>query len=500
MEKKKQSDYFNYEMISEEEKQNILKDLDMEFSSHFKAPENGSRYKSFSSGLTLPAMVALIALILGIVTILISDRFLIRSRPAVISTSRDWNSESEWAVLKAYQEDVVKKLLSKDKQIETYEKQIEEYDQKLEVLRNLIDLKKKTDGHLSEEREKLVLAGYDNDAIESRILEMEEHLLSDLAPEMVDFYGLSIDELNKEIDGLLYQKEGAQRELESARTEKELLVKEKSELDENLGVNRGTNLSNQEDILGESELNRQQRALFTQFTQSKYIEIIDDVESGELLLALQKLDRLEELFKDVDNNIMTSQEKAYHTKVQEAVKHAIIEKKEFQEEKALWTKGESPLLEELKTLTEDLEYEYYTENYTSAEEKLRQKIESVPELAAAFDILQKIESERNNTTREESSALPPVAATPRKTETPPRGNITNINFNRLTIESEEWESLKKGMKFTVVRKKDNGEVIMLGQGKISGLDGRIIEGELETLYDFSQKPAVNDLIIFGGEN
>ena len=210
MEKKKQSDYFNYEMISEEEKQNILKDLDMEFSSHFKAPENGSRYKSFSSGLTLPAMVALIALILGIVTILISDRFLIRSRPAVISTSRDWNSESEWAVLKAY-----------------------------------------------------------------------------------------------------------------------------------------------------------------------------------------------------------------HTKVQEAVKHAIIEKKEYQEEKALWTKGESPLLEELKTLTEDLEYEYYTENYTSAEEKLRQKIKSVPELAAAFNILQKIESERNNTTREEASALPPVAATPRKTETPP---------------------------------------------------------------------------------
>ena len=56
------------------------------------------------------------------------------------------------------------------------------------------------------------------------------------------------------------------------------------------------------------------------------------------------------------------------------------------------------------------------------------------------------------------------------------------------------------MKFTVVRKKDNGEVIMLGQGKISGLDGKDIEGELETLYDFSQKPAVNDLIIFGGQN
>ncbi|QEN06638.1 hypothetical protein EXM22_01020 [Oceanispirochaeta crateris] len=501
---------FDINNISEEDKETILIGIERKFSNFFFSTPHEIEYKSHSKGLILPATVIMIAILLSLIGIFIFGNVINKTYTVEEILSSSVSSDSEWAILKAFQDEASLKIRSKEKEITVYKERIAEYDQRLNSLRDLIELKKQAEKQFSEERTKLSLAGLTREAIDSRMISMENDLLLNLTNEMVEFYSLSLDDLNLKIDEILNERNETEEVLEAAVSEKELLVEEQQNLQgsiESLESPASMITEQENPIINDSELKTKQSEIFMDIVQRKFLEIFQDIQNENPQEGLAKLTEIEKFMKDQNetDRLVPPKTFEFYQNLIPLLQENMGVKITSQNENSKRTDRYSALMTELGRLSRALTNEYASGEYRSKESELRQKIDSIPELSNAFYILQKIDSDniRNQespslSTESEVDSTLEAQSVNKKNEEPDiiTGMITKAQFNKITIQYDDESELKIGAEFTVVKDRNKNEELVLASGIITSFEEGFVLGELEILYDFSVKPEAGDQVVF----
>ncbi len=201
------------DIISEEEKQEILAEIDKGFLSRSHKNSELRQISAKSNGLSFPFTIATLAIISTFLILLFSSNLIVQNNETLSFNKFTNISGSEWEILKIFMKESTEKLDNKNSEISGYKDEIVTYDRKLTTLRELLHVKKNTETRLAAERVKLKTEGITDEEIASKITVLEEKLISDLAPDMNTFYNLSIDDLNKQIEQVLDDKTKSEEKL-----------------------------------------------------------------------------------------------------------------------------------------------------------------------------------------------------------------------------------------------------------------------------------------------
>ncbi len=451
--------------ISDDEKTAILKGIDREFSSYFDSTARSSEYRSYSLGYRLPLLSTFAALLLSLIAVFFYGFVHNRYEAHDIAGTQSSAGESSWAILEAYKSSVELEIRSKDKEILFHKEQIADYDRKLSALRNLIELKKRTESKLAEERVRLNQAGFSPDEIQNRLVKMEQELLSNTSAEMSRFNNMSIEELNREIDSILSEKTKSEIRMETSIVQRDTLSRELEKSTETPDLPAG----------------RDQIALFQTYLTSKYLEIFKSLDNGNPEVSRVQLDSLESLLRENNGIELSGDQLSFHSGVIKALRTVTdgVTEKDSPDDLTLFTRSVAELNNSLAAALEK-------GNAGTAERALRAKIDSLPDLAAAYTLLIKA-SNQSADVKESTPAPQPV---------PQEGRVTSVSFNRLVISSSRTASLRSGLQFQILKQGTGESSTLLGVGRIISLENGSVQGELETIYDFSGKPEIGDRILF----
>lgn len=422
------------DLISEEEKQNIIEEIDKGFISSSQNISSLKQLSAKSSGLYLPLIISIISIVGAIIILLIFKNFILENNEISVIKIEQNTSGTEWKMLKTYMEASTKKLEDKNWEIDKYKVEIVNYDLKLSTLRQLLIVKKDTEKRLALEREKLITEGIDEVEIDSKISRMEETLVSDLAPGMINFYNLSIDDLNNQIDQVLDDKAESEEKLELSIIEKKELVTETDKIQEQVDIQESENLLVPEIIETMNKMNE----ITDQYEHEKkvrneisalYLHIFQDLEKKEFKSALDKIE-------DIQNVIGSNSQNIGHRAIDQL-----------------------PMQLKIVELLKD----YVLKNQIDSEALLSLKIqdeESVPEIGLEDLIL--------------------------------LGTISIVQFDLIYIDSISGYEVKTGMEFYVFKR--NNKSLKLGYGIITDISESSIAGKLETHFPVSGLPEADDLV------
>lgn len=485
------------DIISPEERNSILERIDQDFTSHFFTPSLDVKYDARSSGLKFPLILALIMTILTAAIIYFSNS--IFQQPYSYSLEADFSevTDIEWTILNTYKENVEKRLNEKNNTISLYQNEIVIYDQKLTALRELINLKKETEERITAERIKLQLQGMELVQIDTEITILEKNLISSLNSDMVDFYNLSIDELNSKIDDILEDRSDTENKLEISMAEQKSLVLEKDDLSKTLETSTVPPVEEETQqkkaALDEINLKNQQATLFVDFINMRYSAILQDIKKGNFQGGKQKISQLKVFLEDQDmkESLMDPAEIAIRIELISTLgDYADLKLKEALTPPVV----ESDLdirLKELETLSRGV-LNGAGSDLSAEELKIRSIMEEIPGVQTALSALKKISE--SSATISKPDFVPKIE---KKAEIKPFllvGFISKLEFDRVTVQIQTAGIIQKGDTFFIHRSNGSGENKKLGSGTITEIYGKTCTGLLETLYDFSLKPDLKDLV------
>ncbi|MCK5201463.1 MAG: hypothetical protein KAR21_24085, partial [Spirochaetales bacterium] len=291
------------DIISEEEKQGILAEIDKSFMGRSQEDSDLSQIFAKSNGLTLPFAIAALAIISTFLILLFSNNIIVQNSGIPPLHEFTIISGSEWEILKIYMQESTIKLESKNSEIGKYKEEIVSYDRRLTTLRELLKVKEDAENRLAVEREKLKIEGIAEEEIASKITILEETLISELAPDMIVFYNLSIDDLNKQINQVLNDKTRSEEKLKTSIVEREVLVTENEKIQEEVKVKEAEITLVPEVIEIMNKMNKiadqyEYEKLIRNQIDSLYNEIFQSMDHKEYHTALEKIDELQNLLQN----------------------------------------------------------------------------------------------------------------------------------------------------------------------------------------------------------
>lgn len=446
------------DIISRDEKQEILDKINEGFSSRHEDMYDLGQLSAKSSGLTLPFSIAAISMICTLLILLFSRNLIVQNNEAFSINEFTNISGSEWEILKIYMKESTEKLDNKNFEIGRYKDEIVNYDRRLTTLRELLNIKKDTETRLAAERAKLKTEGIEDEEIASKITVLEEKLISELAPDMITFYNLSMDDLNEQIEQVLNDKTESEEKLKISVVEKEVLVTEKENIEKEVKVKEAEitfvpevieTLNKMNEIADQYEYEK----LVRNQIDSLYNEIFQSMDKNEHHTALEKIDELQNLLQNgtqVEGNTAIDQ-LPMQIKMADTLKEYI--------NRTLTTVNLSSL--------EKTEYEKRSKEIseiTDPDKNLEVK-----------DVVQTVDKEKND-----------------PGELILLGVVSFIQFDRILIETISGFDIQPGTEFYVFKRNDQTE--KLGIGIITDVSEGVISGRMELLLTSSSQPEADDLI------
>ncbi len=455
------------DIISEEEKQKIIAEIDKGFLSRVQKNSDLRQISAKSSGLTLPLTVAVVAIISTLLILLFSNNIIVQGNESPSINKFTNISGSEWEILKIYMQESTIKLESKNSEIGRYKEEIVSYDRRLTTLRELLNVKKDTETRLAAEREKLKTEGITEEDIASKITELEETIVSELAPGMITFYNLSIDDLNKQIEQVLNDKTESEAKLKTSIVEREVLVSENEKIQEEVKVKEAAiplvpeviaTMNKMNEIADQYEYEKVVRNQISDL----YLKIFQNLDENEYTAALERIEELENLLA---NSSSTGE---YKTIDQLPLQIKIVDTLKGYVNKSL--------VNAAMALSENSEYE---------------KISNKQEVLTANDS-QENSYQNDQSLETETGSRPVYNENNDPGELLLYGVISLIQFDRIVIESISGFSVQPGTEFYVFNRKDQAE--KLGVGVITDVSEGNISGLLVSSFHPSGLPEADDLI------
>ena len=455
------------DIISKDEKQEILDKINEGFLSRHEDMYDLGQLSAKSSGLTLPFSIAAISMICTLLILLFSRNLIVQNNEAFSINEFTNISGSEWEILKIYMEESTIKLESKNSEIGEYKEEIVSYDRRLTTLRELLNVKKDTETRLAAEREKLKIEGIAEEEIASKITELEETIVSELAPGMITFYNLSIDDLNKQIEEVLNDKTESEAKLKTSIVEREVLVTENEKIQEEVKVKEAAiplvpeviaTMNKMNEIVDQYEYENVVRNQISDL----YLKIFQDLDDNEYTAALERIEELENLLA---NSSSTGEYKAI-----------------------------DQLLIQIKIV--DILKGYVNKSRIKADAVLFEKSE-YEKITNKQEVLTANGSQDNSYQNDQSLETDTVSQPVYDENNDPGelllyGVISLIQFDRIIIESISGFSVQPGIEFYIINRKDQAE--KLGVGIITDVSEGAISGRLELLLISSSQPQADDLI------
>ena len=511
-------------IISQEEKAEILAEIDKGFFGNFQNAYDLKQFSAGSNGLILPLTIGIAAIIITLFVILFSGEIFFQETGSLSTAVLTDISDSEWEILKVYMQEAAAKLENKNSEISRYQGEIIEYDRKLFTLRELLNLKKETESRLAAERMKLKTEGYSEMEIASKITILEKRFISELAPDIIEYYDLSITDLNKHIDQILGDKTASEEKLEMSLTERTVIISENQKLQEKVKLKENETpvgpemleaMSNMSEIASQQE----QDILFTDLINSSYSDIFQNLDEEKYDAALGKIDELQNILE------MSMSEKGAVLIAQLPVQIKIVDMlKEYTNNMFVTTdlsvsenSGYGKKIEEIAIITEKAMNDYEGGNSKLAESELRSVISSIPEISKAFSVFSMIKTEemfntiiisnnakesRQDTSSSQSDTgldLQDVPEPVAEENIDPDklifvGVINTLQFDRISFDLIAATDVRTGVKFYIVKKSDQKTDLVLGTGVITDVSDSGVSGKLESLFISSSRPEADDLI------
>ncbi|MCD6396714.1 MAG: hypothetical protein J7L71_04185, partial [Spirochaetaceae bacterium] len=456
------------EIITTEEKQSIIAEIDKDFSSSMGSESPINQGLAKSRGIRFPIIVISGAVIVTIIVLFWSSNLLWKNFDTQSTNTVSESSDSEWEILNKYMEESNKKLEDKNIEITGYKDEIVNYDQRLTTLRDLLTIKNDTEQRLSMEKEKLQAEGVSETELGKRLDAFEKSLTSSISPGMVSFYDLSIDEINGQIDQILDKKTVSEEKLATSLGEKDELITENNKLQVEIKIKQDespqiTQILDTVNRLNEiSAQNEYDRFVRNQISEN-YTIIFQDLDNNKPNDALKKLDNLQDLFQN-NKNI-----KDYNSIDQLYMQINIADKLKEYINKYLSMENIAKL--------EKVKYE-----------EISREIEALDSNKGGKSEIQALASEPGISPR-----LPDQSEKVRDSgEMIFLGVITFIQFDRIVIEPISGLDIQVGKEFYIFNRKNRSEI--LGSGKISDVSGINISGILDNSSDLLLSPEADDLI------
>ena len=297
------------DIISEEEKQKIIADIDRGFFSSSQKSSSLDQISAKSNGLFIPFLILSLSITITILILLGFYNYIQNKNDTTPLILASDTSGAEWEMLSTFMLESTKKLEKKDLEIDIYKGEIVSYDIKLSTLRKLLTVKKDTEVRLASERLKLRTEGIAEAEIDSKINLMEENLISELAPDMISFYNLSIDDLNNQIEQVLDDKTKSEELLEVSIVEREVLVVRNEEISDEVKKIKEDDLSQLPEVI---EIMKRMNEITEQFDYEQkirndisglYLKIFQNLELDDYETALESVDDLQFLLiNGMDNS------------------------------------------------------------------------------------------------------------------------------------------------------------------------------------------------------
>jgi len=477
------------DLISDVEKSEILADIDEEFLNNLDHSRNVKQLSAHSSGMLLPAFITILSIIITFIIILFSSRAFAQINESSLFTVSTNVSGSEWEILKFYMKESTRKLENKNTEINKYKGEIIDYDQKLTTLRELLNIKKETEIRLEEERDKLKLEGLTENDINSKISALEENLFSELAPGMDEFYSLGIDGLNKQIDQILDKKADSEEKLEFSLNEREILITEKKELEEDIKV-KESEISQDPEVIkamnNMSDIADQYNSdnLVGDRITVLYNEIFKSMDNNEYNKAQEKTDELQNL---LSNNQLPTQIKIADT-LKKYIDQVLVPV-----ELSLPEKSENDLvIEEIAKITDKVTNGEKGDISIPDESELRSVISSIPAISKAFSLLTKTNEQESPELNDTNGQTVAGQEEEDPGELMLLGVISYIQFDHIVIESISGFSVIPGKEFYIFNRKD--QAVKLGVGIITEVSEGNISGLLVSSSHPSELPEADDLV------
>ncbi len=294
-------------ILSEQERQQILSEIERDFLDSSEDDFDINRLAAKSSGVVLPLFIAMFVIAATALLMLTSTIMITRENKINLEYKFTNISGSEWKILQLYMKETTRRIERKNNQINIYKKEIENYDHKLKTLKELLKIKQNTENRLAQERARLVSEGLTEGEITVKINALKKDFVSDIAPDMSEFYSLSIAEINKQIDELLNAKSKSEENLKTSVAEQEQLVIKTNGIQEQIKV--------QETAAPEllASMNRLKQIVDhyknEEKVQSKitdlYGQIFRAMDTKDSIQALQKIDDLQQILKDIKDQKVT---------------------------------------------------------------------------------------------------------------------------------------------------------------------------------------------------
>jgi len=506
------------DIISQEEKDEILASIEQDFLRADDDIGELTKISSLSSGLRLPITVGVISVIFTLILLFIADRILFQDDLNPVSSKLTIYSGSEWEVLKIYMKDSKRILDTKNIEIDIYREEIVNYDMKLGSLRELLKIKEKAEKKLYQEREKLVKQGVREEEISARVDSLEQSIISKLAPDVVYLYKSSIVEINGKIEQILNDKSFSEKNLEESIAEKTVLVNEneviKKEIESRqkettVSLDIITAMNKIDEIKVQSENEDYIRKQIT----ALYIEFFDNLDNELYDSANEKISKLQDFLRDsmmIPDSRLINQLKM-HEKVTNIL-YKFIELQGKAPEETIAEQSPAALkLEEINKAADTAEKNINLGNIELAGNQLQEALSKVPEILRAINLLKEIDEKNNHEFKIAEDKTDIVenidnAITESKAEKiTPEGNVDitqmillgkigDIQFDQITIVPLSTFEPELGTKFYILKQDDQDDELILGSGVIRAVFEGGITGKLESLFIFSSKPEINDLI------
>lgn len=288
-------------VLSEQEKQQILSDIERDFLESNEDNYDISHLAAKSSGVVLPFFIAMFVIAGTVLLILTSTILLTRENKINLEYKFTDISGSEWKVLQLYMNETNRRIERKNNQINSYKKEIENYDHKLKTLKELLRIKQNMENRLTAERARMVSEGLTESEISAKLNALKKDFFSDIAPDMSEFYSLSIAEINKQIDKVLNAKSKSEENLRTSVAEQEKLVTKTNGIQEQIKV--------QETAAPEliASMNRMKQIVDNYKNEEKvqskitdlYGQVFRAMDTKDTTQALQKIDALQQVLTDI---------------------------------------------------------------------------------------------------------------------------------------------------------------------------------------------------------
>jgi hypothetical protein len=507
------------DIISQEEKDKILASIDQDFLRVEDNIRELTEMSSLSSGLRMPVTVGIVAVLITLILLFIADKIIFQEDAIPVTSGLAVFSGSEWEVLKIYIEDTKSKLSTKNIEIDIYKEEIVNYDFKLSSLRELLKVKEETERKLFQERERLAKEGVNEEDINAKVVSLEQSIISELTADMVDLYDISIVELNGQINQILNDRSFSEKNLEESIAERTVLVEEneviRKEIDSKqeespvpLEIISAMNKIDEITVLHENDdyIRNQITAL--------YLEIFDNLDNEEYESAADLTSKLQDKIKD--SILASSLSSSSQLRMQEKVAGILKEFIDLQRSSLITTvvnQGEIDVrLEDFSVAADIAERTFGLGNIEQAGSQLQTAISEVPEILRVFNLLKEIDKQKNpepvivinnNTLVEIVGNNEPEVETVEEIISEESvdinnmllvGKIGDINFDQITILPVSTIKLQLGTEFYITKQDDQDAELVLGSGVIRGISEEGIMGKLETLFIFSSKPEIDDLI------